>query len=151
MQLVTFIEAQSGSYVNHKYDETTGAYLGGHPLSDAYPQNYGFIPGTCGEDGDCVDCFVLSNAPLRRGQSYNCELIGLLEMWENDEMDHKILLSHRHNAACTEREIAKIVDFERRVFGGQPGIRVTVGRVESAQVAWRYVEDRLVDRASVKE
>ncbi len=60
-------------------------------VSAAYPYPYGFVLGTTGGDGDAVDCFVLTETPLRSGSIVECEPVGLLEQIEDGGVDHKVL------------------------------------------------------------
>ncbi|WP_420585980.1 inorganic diphosphatase [Ruegeria sp.] len=147
MKIEAFIENEAGSLMNHKYDEQTGTFLGASALAQAYPQNYGFLPGTLGEDGDCVDCFVISDRPLARGQKFLCDLIGLLEMWENGETDHKIILGHTCDPACVTPEVERIRAFETDVFGTQTGKVVELGAFLSPDHARRYLDAHRVSAA----
>ena len=140
MEVRAFIENTADSSMNHKYCETTGEYLGSTNLYRPYPHHYGFLPGTLGEDGDCVDCFVLSDKPLERGQTHSCELIGLLEMWENAERDHKVILGNSYDQNLLGEDIDQIRDFELHVFGAQPGVMVEVGALLGKDEARRYIE-----------
>ena len=71
-----FIENEAGSFIKHIYNERTLTLKGTVGVSRAYPFPYGFVPHTSAEDGDSLDCFVLTQA-LRSGQMVECEVLGL--------------------------------------------------------------------------
>lgn len=61
----------------------------------SYPANYGMIPGTmlakeAGGDGDPLDVMVLGPA-MPRGTVVPCRLIGVLQLLDGGEADHKLL------------------------------------------------------------
>ena len=57
----------------------------------AYPANYGYFPGTLGDDGDPLDCVVVCNAPLRPGVLIEVRPIGALLMEDQAGGDEKII------------------------------------------------------------
>lgn len=56
-----------------------------------FPFEYGFILETKGEDGDPLDCVLLSSFPTFPGCLVEAEAIGLLEMEDEEGIDNKIL------------------------------------------------------------
>ena len=65
-----------------------------------YPGNYGFIPRTLlpketGGDGDPLDVIILGPAE-ERGTIIECDIIGILEMFDNGQKDEKLI------AVCVE-------------------------------------------------
>ncbi len=59
------IENEAGSRTKNTYDERTLAFVRSAQVSAAYPFPYGFAVGTKSGDGDAVDCFVLTDEPLK--------------------------------------------------------------------------------------
>lgn len=60
-----------------------------------YPGNYGMIPNTIfskadGGDGDPLDALILG-PPVPRGSIVNVKVIGVMEMLDNGETDHKLI------------------------------------------------------------
>ncbi|HSG66589.1 MAG TPA: inorganic diphosphatase, partial [Gammaproteobacteria bacterium] len=86
-----FIENEAGSRRKNTYDARTLRHLGSAEVSAAYPFAYGFVIGTSGDDGDAVDCFVVSERRLASGEQVECEPIALLEQVEDGEFDHKVV------------------------------------------------------------
>lgn len=62
-------------------DKRSGAMFVDRFLHTAmfYPANYGFIPHTLSEDGDPVDCMVVSPTPVAPGVIVRARPIGALE------------------------------------------------------------------------
>lgn len=56
-----------------------------------FPFEYGFIKDTLGEDGDPLDCVLISSFPTFPGCLVKARAIGLLEMEDEAGIDHKIL------------------------------------------------------------
>lgn len=56
-----------------------------------FPFEYGFILDTEGEDGDPLDCVLISSFPTFPGCLVEAEPIGLLEMEDEEGIDNKIL------------------------------------------------------------
>jgi inorganic pyrophosphatase len=47
--------------------------------------------GTLTEEEDSVDCYLITGEPQTAGSTVQCEPVGLLEFFEGDETDHKVL------------------------------------------------------------
>ncbi len=86
-----FIQNEAGSNQKHLHDEKTLAHKRMVIVSQAYPFPYGFVLDTTSEDGDNVDCFVITDRPLKTGTIVRCEPVGLLEQIEDGEADHNLL------------------------------------------------------------
>ena len=61
-------------------------------LKIPFPQNYGFIPNTTADDGDALDVVVICDEDIPSGVHVKCKVVGLLEMIDCGEIDHKLLL-----------------------------------------------------------
>ncbi len=88
-----FIEIPKDSCVKYEYDEDSETMRVDRILhtSMVYPHNYGFIPGTLGEDGDPLDIMVLSSVPFAPGVMVSAVPIGLLQMKDEEGVDTKIM------------------------------------------------------------
>ena len=86
-----FIQNEAGSKIKNRHNEKTLEHLGYFELEEPYPCPYGFILETTTEDGDNVDCCVLTHEKLRSGTIVECHPIGLLEVFEDGELDHKVI------------------------------------------------------------
>lgn len=87
------IEIPEGSIVKYELDEETGEMTVDRlmPTAMSYPVNYGLIDGTAGQDGDALDALVFISQPVAPGVVINCKVIGLLEMEDEEGIDHKIV------------------------------------------------------------
>lgn len=56
-----------------------------------YPADYGLLPRSWAEDGDPLDILVLTTEPTHPGCVVRARPIGLLDMVDEGETDHKVL------------------------------------------------------------
>ncbi len=131
-----FIECESGSYEKHVHDERTLEHQGSVRLPRPYPFPYGFIPNTTAADGAGVDCYVVTSRRLRRGATVRCEPIGLLEQFEDGEVDHKVLATLPGESAVADEGLRQTI---KRFVDGALRDRVEIGRLLSAEAAWNHV------------
>jgi inorganic pyrophosphatase len=64
-----------------------------------YPANYGFIPHTLSEDGDPLDCMVITPTPVATGAVIHARPIGALLMEDEKGADEKIIAVPVDNAS----------------------------------------------------
>jgi inorganic pyrophosphatase len=135
-----FIENEAGSFVKHLYDEKTLELKGTTRVSHAYPFPYGFVLNTTAEDGDNVDCFVLTNVPLSSGEILDCEPLALMEQIEDGQVDHKILatLPGQH-VKLDSNTRQSLIDFASHVFDHVPGKIMNVGEFRDRQAAIEHM------------
>ena len=88
-----FIEIPKGSNVKYELDEETGLIKVDRILytSMVFPYNYGFIPGTLGEDGDPLDIMVITSATFNSGTTIMVRPIGVLLMKDEEGIDTKVM------------------------------------------------------------
>jgi inorganic pyrophosphatase len=88
--LVAVIDTPKGSRNKYKYDEKYGMFKlsGVMPAGSVFPFDFGFIPGTLGEDGDALDILVLLDEPVIVGCIVMSKLLGVIEA-EQTERDGK--------------------------------------------------------------
>jgi len=91
--LKVLIEIPAGSRVKYELDEHTGEMMIDRvmPTMMGYPMNYGLIEETAGEDGDALDALVFISEPVSPGVYIKCKMIGVLEMEDEEGIDHKIV------------------------------------------------------------
>ena len=87
------IEVPENGFVKYEIDKSTGLLKADRILHTpmAYPANYGYFPGTLGDDGDPLDCVVVCNAPLHPGILIEVRPIGALIMKDQAGGDEKII------------------------------------------------------------
>lgn len=92
-KMTAVIEVPEGGTVKYEIDKDTGLLRVDRILHTplAYPANYGYFPGTLGDDGDPLDCVVICNAALRPGTLIEVRPIGVLLMEDQAGGDEKII------------------------------------------------------------
>jgi inorganic pyrophosphatase len=90
------VEASRGMTAKCKYDPERGLFVLGKPLPHglAYPFDWGFIPGTKGDDGDPLDALILHDAACPVGCLIECRPIAVLEV-EQKEKGKKVQRNDR--------------------------------------------------------
>jgi inorganic pyrophosphatase len=75
------IETPKGSQVKYNYDPETGFFglSKAMPAGMVFPFNFGFVPGTLGEDGDPLDILILNEEPVMPGCLLKVRLLGVME------------------------------------------------------------------------
>ena len=88
-----FIEISKHSNIKYEWDPETNLLTLDRILHSSviYPENYGFIPDTLGDDGDPIDILVLSNHPLQPGTLVYVRPIGFMDMTDEKGKDEKVL------------------------------------------------------------
>ncbi len=92
-KFLVHIEIPAGSNIKYEVDEETGNIMVDRlmPTMMSYPENYGLIEDTKGKDGDALDVLVFTSVPLMPNTYIKCKLIGMLEMEDEEGIDHKLL------------------------------------------------------------
>lgn len=87
------IEIPQNTGIKYEVDEETGEIFVDRFLYTAmqYPFNYGFIPNTKAEDGDPFDVLVISSQTVLPGTILPSRVIGMLEMEDEEGIDHKFI------------------------------------------------------------
>ncbi len=89
----SFIEIPMGSNIKYELDEESEVLKVDRVLftSMVYPFNYGFIPGSWGEDNDPLDILIISNQPFAPGTYIVSRPIGVAHMEDENGKDEKII------------------------------------------------------------
>ena len=136
-----FIENPAGINIKNIYNEKTFEFIKSRPYSQATPFAYGFIIGTKSGDGDALDCFVITDQPLKSSQRVSCEPLAMLEYFEDDELDHKILMRiEGEQNELHQPELEQIKDFLLHAFDHLPEKHVRIGKVLGADDAHKLIE-----------
>ena len=85
-RLLAVIESPQGSRNKLKYDPKLGSFKVSQslPVGMSFPFDFGFIPGTRGEDGDPMDVLILMDAPAYPGCVVPITLLGVIEAEQRD-------------------------------------------------------------------
>jgi len=140
--LNVFIECERGSRIKRNYGLDLELKRQGETLLP-YPYPYGFVLGTRADDGDGVDCYVLTKEPLRHGGIVEAEPAALLPMTEDDEEDGKIL-AVLPGSSIDEFPGAgeELRTFILGIFRKFPEVRVRVGEVLPRKAAMEFLAAR---------
>jgi inorganic pyrophosphatase len=86
-RLLAVVEAPRGSANKLKFDPATGVLFAHKvlPPGCVFPFDFGFIPGTLGEDGDPLDVLVLMDEPAFTGCHVPVRLIGAIEAEQTED------------------------------------------------------------------
>lgn len=135
------VQAAAGECDRQIYNERTLEYLGTRPGLLPYPYPYGFITGTCAEDGACVDCYLITREPVTAGAILECEPAGILLMDEDGERDHKVLAVIPAETASLGAELLKeLQEFITASFASHPEMHIRVGPILPREAALEHIQ-----------
>ena len=144
-----FIENKAGSNKKNIFDEKTLEFEKQVEVSRLYPYPYGFVLNTTAEDGDSVDCFVLTDQELSTDDIVECEPKALMEQRETSwnpnsekmETDHNVIAVPTDEDFDLDGEIKeRLVDFITHVFGHIPDKEVGVERFLGCGHTQEYIK-----------
>jgi inorganic pyrophosphatase len=94
--LNVIIETPKNSHCKNSYDHNLGIFRIKKclPVGAHFPYDFGYIPGTLGQDGDPLDVLVMSNHKTFVGCLIPVRLIGVLEA-EQKEKEEKYIRNDR--------------------------------------------------------
>jgi len=83
------VETPKGSQFKYKYDSIKRKYEvhKALPVGLVFPYDFGFIPGTKGEDGDPLDALIFSEFSFLQGSMVKCRVIGSMKAEQTDGKD----------------------------------------------------------------
>ena len=135
------IQVEAGSRDKNLYNEKTLEYRETRHGSQPYPYPYGFILGTSAEDGDAVDCYLLTKEGPKAGEIVECEPIGLLEQDEDGEIDHKVLaVIPGQDVKLNDGLLKELQEFIQALFSKFPDMRVSVGPLRPRAAALHHIQ-----------
>lgn len=115
MEFDVVIEIPKGTRNKYEVDHETGRIRLDRMLftSTMYPEDYGFIENTLGEDGDPLDALVLLDEPTFPGCLILCRTVGMFRMSDEKGGDDKILCVPAHDPRMTKyQDLADVEQFE---------------------------------------
>ncbi|PWT71534.1 MAG: inorganic pyrophosphatase [Bacteroidetes bacterium] len=88
------IETPKGSALKYDYDPTTHFFKLKKilPSGMVFPYDFGFIPGTKGEDGDPLDIIMISEFASFPGCVITCKIIGGFKAEQSEEKGKKKMI-----------------------------------------------------------
>ncbi len=81
------IETPKGSKYKYKFDEEQNRFRVKKilPAGLAFPYDFGFIPGTKGDDGDPLDVMIIAEDSYLPGSVIECEIIGAIKARQSSD------------------------------------------------------------------
>lgn len=114
MEFDVVVEIPKGSRNKYEVDHETGRIRLDRMLftSTRYPDDYGFIEGTLGQDGDPLDALVLLEEPTFPGCVIRCRAIAMYRMTDEAGPDDKVLcVPVADQRAAWRRDKADVSEF----------------------------------------
>jgi len=99
LEFDVLVEIPKGSRNKYEVDHETGRIRLDRMLftSTAYPEDYGYIENTLGQDGDPLDALVVLQAPTFPGCLIRARAIGMFRMTDEAGGDDKVLCVPTHD------------------------------------------------------
>ena len=116
MEFDVTVEIPKGSRNKYEVDHETGRTRLDRMLftSTRYPDDYGFIEGTLGQDGDPIDALVLLEEPTFPGCQIRCRVLGMFRMRDEAGGDDKLLcVPVGDQRQAWRQELEDVSDFHR--------------------------------------
>ena len=151
------VEIPRGSKNKYEVDQASGRVFLDRTLFTAmgYPDDYGYIDGTLGEDGDPLDALVMLTDSVFPGCVVKCRAVGLYHMVDEEGGDDKVLCvpdDVRYDNIKNIDDVSKFHKAEFKHFFAQykalePGKEVMPGDffadVETAEKEIKEAKERL--------
>ncbi len=118
-ELNVIIETPRGCRNKYSYDEKRKMFKLGSVLTAGavFPFDFGFIPGTLGDDGDPLDVLVLMDEPAFPGCFAACRLLGVIEAKQTEggktERNDRLIAVSAN--AETHREVKSLSDLDKKL------------------------------------
>lgn len=140
MSLIGVVEIPRGSSHKYEIDTATGALVLDRVLEMHYPANYGYIPHTLSEDGDALDFFVYSEAPIHPLVRVKLELLGVIEMIDTGVRDEKLVCRIEGSTHPFDNTFSQLCYFLRSY---KPGVLIQgVGDAKRAEEILRLARSK---------
>jgi len=153
------VESPRGSALKLAYEPSLRQFVVSRalPLGVVYPYDWGFVPGTRGDDGDPVDAMALHDFATSPGILLECRILGMVELEQREgrgkpETNNRIIATpawHEPLQPCVEardlpgRARAEIEQFFVTV-ATMTGKRVKIRGWSSCRDARRFLRRTLV-------
>lgn len=145
-----FIDNPANQSTKSLYNEKSLGLIRTVKVSSEYPYPYGFFLNTTSGDGDNLDCFVITEENLLRAQIVEVEPIGIMEVIEDDEIDHKIIAQLvGESREVTDDIKEKLTAFIYSVFAHLPDKKMIVGEFLERGKAIALIESSKDDADSL--
>tara|TARA_Y100000310_G_C20543468_1_gene744452 strand:- start:110 stop:556 length:447 start_codon:yes stop_codon:yes gene_type:complete len=136
-----FIENPAGTTKKKEFLEDTQEWVDKPTMAVPYPFPYGFIPNTLQSDGDPLDAFLITNNKKERGDVIEVDVLGLVEFYEDNERDFKILTKPLDEDTTITPDVKKkLTNFMLHAFDNNRSKTVKVGEFHGMDIAMEEIE-----------
>lgn len=149
------IEIKKGSKKKYELDKETGLLMLDRVLytSTHYPASYGFIPRTYADDYDPLDVLVLCQEPIDPLTLVKCYPIGVIRMFDSNQMDEKIIAVVENDPAmnCYKDikdipehlaiEISHFFKVYKQLEGKKTYVIETLGKEQAKQIIAKCIQN----------
>jgi len=123
-----FIEQPGDENKKNVFNKQTGELEKTISFHITYPYPYGYFVNTKADDGDELDCYVITDTKLETASIVECEPIGMVEYFEGDVEDHKILVRLVGEQREMDAEVEeKLRYFDKHYFDDKPPQNSRIG------------------------
>src|SRR5687768_12662425 len=144
MTVTVFVQNEAGSNQKRYHDEKTLEWKRTVEVAVRYPFPYGFVVGTTSPDGCNVDCFIITQAPVKTGQVVECEILGLMEQIEDGLEDHNVLARPIGDDTAVNQDVrTALTRFVEHVFDHSSRKEISVGRFLGPDAAEAHIAAHL--------
>lgn len=150
---VAVVEISKGSKKKYELDKATGMLMLDRVLytSTHYPENYGFIPRSYGEDGDPLDVLVICSEALEPMTLVRCFPVGYISMLDGGRKDEKIIAipfadptySHHRDISELPKHIFDEMSHFFSVYKALEGKEAVAGEVNGREAAVQVIREAL--------
>ena len=145
-----FVETIAGSTTRTRYDEDTLKFKESFSIQYRYPYPYGFIMNSKGNNLDCIDCYFINNQELKAGEIIDCEPVGMIEMIEDNEIDHKVLMAMNNGNKYDLDKVYPIIKvFLEHVFEKFDDVVIHIGKLLPKEDAVKYISDVIDSKSCI--
>lgn len=136
------IEVPKNSKVKYEMDKDSNTMKADRIVAFPYPENYGYVPDTLADDGDPLDIFVISEHEMAPGTTMEVIIVGMVEMLDNKEKDHKLVAVFlgEDELPHTELRIKAIRNF-LTIYKPNVQLGLTVDEIEAGKY-FEYCKDK---------
>ena len=120
-KVVCIVETPQNSNIKYDYDVKLGKYTLSKflPAGLVFPYDFGYIPGTVGEDGDPLDVIIVSEQKTFTGCVLHCRIIGAIKATQTEKNGTKVE-NDRYvaipEASTVFKKVTSIKKLEKRVI-----------------------------------
>src|SRR3989344_854330 len=123
------------------FDKKTGKLLKTVDFHLTYPYPYGYILDTISDDGDNLDCYIITEKKLEACSIVEAKPIGMAEYFEDGKADHKILAVLINDNNIIDNEVKKRLNyFSDHFFDNRPKKKFSNGKFLGKAEAEKFIK-----------